>query len=123
MRVNLAKVALSAVFGSVTVLGSTVEIARSQARFTPRAVQVNQLAQGPGNLGGRRSQVRVCTRNTDSKVNIRTGPGTEYRAIAQIPNGTLMNTVMQDRGSDGYQWYALELGEIVGWARGDFLCR
>ena len=123
MKTNLTTVVLSAVLGLAGVLGSTSEIARSQSRFTPRAIQAEQFAQGPGNLGGRRLQVRVCTRNANGKVNIRTGPGTEYSSIAQIPNGTIMNTVMQDTGSDGYQWYALELGNVVGWARGDFLCR
>lgn len=103
--------------GLGVVLADTAR-AQSYGHSSPETL----YAQGPGTLGGNRMMVRVCTRSANGSLNVRTGPGTNFKAIARIPNGAVMAAVSSDRGNDGYRWYCVERGNVIGWVRGDYLC-
>jgi uncharacterized protein YraI len=65
----------------------------------------------------------ACTRDPNSGVNLRSGPGRNYGVIATIPNGSYLRALTWVWGGDGMRWWRVEAGGLVAWSRGDFLCR
>lgn len=65
----------------------------------------------------------TCTREYNSSVNLRTGPGRNYSVVASIPNGSLVRLISWVYGNDGFRWYNVENSGLVGWSRQDYLCR
>lgn len=91
--------------------------------------------QGPGDMaasaGGEGGETPLlayaCTWEQQGRVNLRRGPGEQYKIVNQIPNRVAVEPVDLTRGSDGFLWHQIiyypnDYTAIVGWARGDFLC-
>jgi uncharacterized protein YgiM (DUF1202 family) len=69
------------------------------------------------------STLRICTRDGNGRLNMRSGPGTNYRVVYQVPNRALVSVVNStDTSYGGYYWYQVVFRNQVGWVRGDFLC-
>lgn len=78
---------------------------------------------GPGNLGGVYNVAYTCTADIyQGKVNLRTGAGSNYRLIRQLPNAISVQVIDRKVGRDGYAWHKVRYESFVGWVRGDFLC-
>jgi uncharacterized protein YraI len=65
----------------------------------------------------------TCTRDPYSSVNLRRGPGQNHGIIASIPNASEVRIIAWVWGADNMRWYRVESSGIVGWQRGDYLCR
>lgn len=62
------------------------------------------------------------SRWTTDDVNFRSGPGTGYRVIALISEGTRVSVIGTPRRSGGYDWYPIAINGIGnGWIAGAFL--
>lgn len=66
---------------------------------------------------------QTCTRDPYSSVNLRNAPNTRARVIASLPNGSEVRLMSWVWGNDNLRWYRVESGGLVGWQRGDFLCK
>jgi hypothetical protein len=80
---------------------------------------------GPGSYAGAPlTSLRICTRQADGAVNIRSGPGTQYGIRTQIVNSVWVNADMSKVVNDGegLRWIWVRYGGIIGWVRGDYLC-
>lgn len=65
----------------------------------------------------------ACTRDPNSSVNIRRGPGQNYGIVASVPTGGYVRPLSWVWGADGMAWYRVESGGIVGYSRSDYICR
>lgn len=65
----------------------------------------------------------TCTRDPNSSVNLRRGPGLNHSIIASIPNQSTVRIMSWVWGADNMRWYRLESSGIVGFARSDYLCK
>jgi uncharacterized protein YraI len=66
----------------------------------------------------------TCTRDVNSSVNLRRGPGQNYSIVASIPNSSSVRLYSWVwGGSDGMRWWRVENSGIVGFVRSDYLCR
>ena len=65
----------------------------------------------------------TCTRDPNSSVNLRRGPGLNHGIIASIPNQSTVRVMSWVWGADNMRWYRLESSGIVGFARSDYLCK
>lgn len=65
----------------------------------------------------------TCTREYNSSVNLRTGPGRNYPIVAVIPNSSYVRLISYVYGNDGFRWYRVENSGLVGWSRQDYLCQ
>ncbi len=75
-----------------------------------------------GGRGG--SYSRICTNSPNGRLNIRTGPGTNYRRLGQVPNGAQVPIWGSARGRDGqsYRWQNISYNGVQGWVRSDYVC-
>jgi hypothetical protein len=64
----------------------------------------------------------VCTKNYNGRLSLRTGPGQNYRKIAEIPNGYGLALNSGRYGSDGFWWWNASIDGYQGWARADYIC-
>lgn len=64
----------------------------------------------------------TCTHDPNSSVNLRSGPGRNYRIIASIPAYTDVYATQWVYGADGMRWFRVFAGGLVGWSRSDYLC-
>jgi uncharacterized protein YraI len=64
---------------------------------------------------------RACTRENDV-VNIRSGPGKNYRVVRQAQSGSYIAVVTSTQGRDGFTWNQVSYNGSIGWVRGDYLC-
>ncbi len=64
----------------------------------------------------------TCTREYNSSVNLRRGPGKNYSIVASVPNDSTVRLLSWVWGNDGLRWYRVENSGLVGFARGDYLC-
>lgn len=87
--------------------------------------------QGPGcnsydncPRGGRGYYARICTNNRSGTLNVRTGPGRNYRSLTQVPNGTTIPVFDRASGQDGqsYTWQRINYNGVQGWVRSDYVC-
>jgi D-alanyl-D-alanine carboxypeptidase len=61
-------------------------------------------------------------RYTTANVNLRTGPGTSYRIVATIPEGTRVNITGAVRRVSGTDWYPIIVNGVgSGWMSGAYL--
>lgn len=105
----------------VSLAATTVAIA---AQVLPAFAQPNnfKIAQvGPGSYSSNVNTTYTCTQNNDL-VNIRSGPGKNYRTIRQINSGAYLSTYGGAQGRDGFTWRKVNYNGTVGWVRGDYLC-
>lgn len=65
----------------------------------------------------------TCTRDYNSSVNLRNGPSRNNGSIASIPNESYVRTLTWVWGGDGMRWFRVEYNGLVGWMRGDYLCK
>tara|TARA_B110000503_G_C7094932_1_gene391134 strand:+ start:247 stop:534 length:288 start_codon:yes stop_codon:yes gene_type:complete len=65
----------------------------------------------------------TCTREYNSSVNLRTGPGRNYPVVASVPNGDYVRLLSWVYGTDNMKWYRVENSGLVGWSRQDYLCQ
>jgi uncharacterized protein YgiM (DUF1202 family) len=67
------------------------------------------------------SQLTAKVAATDSKLNIRSGPGTDYLVIAKAGDGQEYNVIGRNDAGD---WLLLQLGDgtsDVGWVSADYI--
>jgi hypothetical protein len=65
----------------------------------------------------------ICTRDYSSSLNLRSGPSRNNYVVASVPNQTYVRTLSWVWGGDGQRWWRVETNGLVGWMRGDYLCR
>jgi uncharacterized protein YgiM (DUF1202 family) len=67
--------------------------------------------------------VVTCTKHND-KVNVRSGPGKNYRVVRQLKSGSYVVRVSKKTGRDGLLWHKYEHknDRTSGWIRDDYLC-
>jgi uncharacterized protein YraI len=63
----------------------------------------------------------ICT-TYGGNVNIRSGPGKQFRVIRSIPSGARLGILGVANGRDGVRWFRINARGIVGWVRGDYVC-
>lgn len=61
-----------------------------------------------------------------SSLNVRSGPGTTYSAVAKLSQGTAVTVIEEQKASDGVLWYQIRFSgsggaEATGYARHDFI--
>ncbi|ACB54019.1 unknown [Crocosphaera subtropica ATCC 51142] len=74
--------------------------------------------------GGEAYYGRICTNSRSGRLNVRTGPGTNYRSLTQIPNGTTVPVFDRTSGQDGtpHTWQRINYNGVQGWVRSDYIC-
>ncbi|MFM2304747.1 MAG: hypothetical protein RLZZ135_2159 [Cyanobacteriota bacterium] len=77
---------------------------------------------GPGSYSNNVNTTYTCTVQVGDKVNIRSGPGKNYRILNRIKSGVYINTYDGTQGQDGFIWRKVNYRGAVGWIRGDYLC-
>ncbi len=110
----------SATFATLLLAGQIPTLANN---YYPQHLQSQRV--GPGNQGGNyyTNVMYVCTRNSNGKLNMRYGAGTEYSVMQSVPRGSSVEQLDSMIGSDGFYWHKIYYRGAVGWARGDFLCK
>lgn len=68
------------------------------------------------------STAYACTYDDGGKVNLRTGAGLNYKIRASIENGTDVRIISERKGRDGFVWFQVSYGRVIGWARSDYIC-
>lgn len=69
------------------------------------------------------SHASICTRDYNSSLNLRNGPSRGNYIIASVPSGDYVRLLNWVWGGDGQRWWRVEYNGLVGWMRGDYLCR
>lgn len=69
------------------------------------------------------SHAIICTRDPNSTLNLRNGPSRNNYVIASIPSNSYVRLMNWVWGGDGQRWWRVEYDGLVGWMRGDYLCR
>ncbi|MBW4643908.1 MAG: SH3 domain-containing protein [Goleter apudmare HA4340-LM2] len=101
---------------SAVILASALPATATPASFSSPQV-------GKSMLVSQNSTIRVCTRDRNGLLNMRSGPGTGYRVVYRVPNRTIVSVLNStDRSYGGYYWYEVAFRNQVGWVRGDFVC-
>lgn len=69
-------------------------------------------------------RARVCTRDWNGVLNLRQGPGQEFRTISQMRNNDQIDIISSALGRDGYTWYYVEPAWSYNryWVRADYIC-
>ena len=67
--------------------------------------------------------IRTVHNDAVSYANVRTAPGLNSDVVAQIPNGTKVETTGRSRTVDGYVWYEIHLvgGSDDAWIAGSLI--
>jgi uncharacterized protein YraI len=76
---------------------------------------------GPGSYSRNVSSTYTCTHSNDI-VNIRSGPGKNFRIVRQVYSGVNVYPYDGAQGRDGFTWRKVNVNGSVGWVRGDYLC-
>jgi uncharacterized protein YraI len=63
----------------------------------------------------------ICTQQGGS-VNLRRGPGQNYRVIISLRSGAFVEILGSVEGDDGFVWYRVSVRGRTGFIRGDFVC-
>lgn len=66
----------------------------------------------------------MCTRQTNSVVNLRASPSTSASIVHKLPSRTTVYILLTEpKAADGYTWHIVTTPNgNSGWARGDFVC-
>jgi hypothetical protein len=65
----------------------------------------------------------ICTRDYNSSLNLRAGPNRNNYVVASVPNNAYVRTLSWVWGGDNQRWWRVESNGLIGWMRGDYLCR
>lgn len=65
---------------------------------------------------------QVCTRSAEGRLSLRTGPGTAYGKLTEIPNGYTVVLVGGTQAPDGFYWWNVNFASMNGWVRSDYVC-
>ena len=65
---------------------------------------------------------RICTKNYNGRLSLRTGPGQGYRKITEIPNQRYVPLYSGRYAVDGFSWWNVNYSGNNGWVRGDYVC-
>lgn len=67
---------------------------------------------------------RVCTRDWNGVLNLRSGPGQNYRSLGTVKNGDWIDIVGGAQGTDGHFWAYIEPSWSTNryWVRSDYIC-
>lgn len=76
-----------------------------------------------GDVANAQSYANICTRDYNSSLNLRNGPSRNNSVIASVPSGDYVRLMNWVWGGDGQRWWRVEYNGLVGWMRGDYLCR
>lgn len=77
-------------------------------------------AVGPAYGGG--ATHYACTHDDYGMVTVRAGAGSKFKTVDLIDNGTSVAVIAEKTLKDGFTWYKVKYGRIVGWARSDYIC-
>ncbi len=56
------------------------------------------------------------------RMNVRSGPGTDYSAVGVLSDNAQVTVLSETRGNDGYTWYQISYGSgTTGYARSDYI--
>lgn len=82
---------------------------------------------GPGldpydTMANRGRYATVCTKTAQGRLSMRTGPGTGYRKIKEIPNRHTVALDGGQYGNDGFWWWRVSHNGSYGWSRADYIC-
>ena len=100
---------------TITLIVTTIFPSPSQAQIGP--------ALGITDYQVNRPQPHICTRDTDGKLNVRTGPATYETALTQIQNGMPVYLHFGKYAADGFWWWNVTTHKnIRGWVRSDYVC-
>jgi uncharacterized protein YraI len=66
---------------------------------------------------------RVAGEDPGSAVNMRSGPGKDYRILDTTSVGDFVNVISDNKDVDDKTWYKIEASGTVGWVRGDYIRR
>jgi len=83
------------------------------------------LAQsGPGQFGKVRyhSSLYSCTNDGDS-VNLRSNAGQQHKVVRSVPSGKELILLGNSKVAGNKGWQKVSFYGVVGWVRGDFLCK
>ena len=110
---------LKTLIASIVLLGAT-------------ALPIHAQRQGPGcgpydncrGQGGPAHYGQICTNDRGGRLNVRTGPGVNYRPWTQVANGQTVTLYDSRMGHDGggYRWQRIYLNGREGWVRSDYVC-
>ncbi len=65
---------------------------------------------------------RICTKSSNGRLSMRTGPGQNYRKIVEVPNAQYVPLNSGEYSSDGFWWWNVNYNGYNGWARADYIC-
>jgi uncharacterized protein YraI len=63
----------------------------------------------------------TCT-TTGSSVNVRSGPGKQFRVVGSLPAGASISLGGVRNDTTGVRWFRVTTRRVRGWVRGDFIC-
>ena len=77
-----------------------------------------------GGRGGQGYYGQICTNDRNGRLNVRNGPGVNYRRWTQVRNGQTVMIVNSAMGHDGgrYRWQQVYINGRKGWVRADYVC-
>jgi uncharacterized protein YgiM (DUF1202 family) len=96
----------------LTVATTAFAAVPSFARVTPQAPATNNTVL---------LAATTCT-TTGSSVNVRSGPGKQFRVVGSLPAGASVSLGGVRNDSSGVRWFRVSGGGVRGWVRGDFIC-
>jgi uncharacterized protein YgiM (DUF1202 family) len=103
---------------AITTVALATQVFPVSAQF--KSLETAQV--GPGSYGNNVNTTYTCTVQAGDKVNIRSGPGKNYRTIRRVKSGVYISTDNGTQGQDGFTWRKVNYRGVVGWIRGDYLC-
>jgi uncharacterized protein YraI len=65
----------------------------------------------------------ACTTERGSSISVRSGPGKNYRVLAQVRNGNGISLDRSQYGRDGFKWWLTSENSRQGWVRADYICK
>ena len=102
-----------------TVLAANILIF---AAILPVKAQVGPGLGRSDTMANRGQYASVCTRTARGRLSMRTGPGTGYRKVKEIPNSHTVALDGGQYGGDGFWWWRVIHNGSQGWARADYIC-
>ncbi|BAY62321.1 hypothetical protein NIES22_23950 [Calothrix brevissima NIES-22] len=64
----------------------------------------------------------VCTNDVGGTLNLRRGPGQNYRIVLQIPRGRGVYVVSDSVRINGRDWVQVTYGNKTGWVDSQYIC-
>ncbi|AFZ03225.1 SH3 domain-containing protein [Calothrix sp. PCC 6303] len=105
---------------SAVILSSALPASATPSISKQNLIANNSLQFHEGTLVSQSGTAEICTRDGDD-LNMRSGPGTNFRRVYQVPSGAVVsvsNIVRRGR----FYWYQITFRNQTGYVRGDFIC-